>query len=173
MGNHRCVISRRWLARKVWSVSLWFPADINVTAASDETKDLELTKQWHANQRYIISTLMLPCDLSNVLLCTNERRDPTAAEARPRRTVTAVHWWIGRNGNVQFELQVLRGLWIWKEMLMFFFLLSVFPYLLPRWRRWPTLLASQQVKWHLFWNIHDELGMEKSTFLVFAFEELH
>lgn len=48
-------------------MSLWFPAIINVTAASDETKDLDLTKQWYANQRYIIFNLILPRDPSNVL----------------------------------------------------------------------------------------------------------
>lgn len=56
-------------------MSLGFPAILNVTAASDKTKDLELTNQCYANQRYIISNLLLPCVLSNVLLCTNERRD--------------------------------------------------------------------------------------------------
>lgn len=111
-------------------MSLWFPANINVTAAGDETKDLELTNQWYANQHYIISNLMLPCDLSNVLLYKWKERSDCYWSLSPKKSP----------GHSPVNLQKLKcpilhssatSPWIWKKILMFFFSFVCFSLFAP------------------------------------------
>lgn len=112
-------------------MSLWFPAILNVTATSDETKDLRLTNQWYANQRYIISNLMLPCDLSAPVYKWKERSD--CYWSLSPKSLSQSWPFTGESAEIEmsnFTFKCHKSLNI-KKMLIFLFLLSVFPVCAP------------------------------------------